>query len=148
MNTERFYRVARLVRDEIETLHTVTNLEALLTGLQSLANQPADANAQRQVSEARTALRALGGAGSNDWSSLDRQVVEELSLNDSLGQPLLDRLENVLGANEMTPSVAVGEVTPMVQRVREVRDHLNALIAAMEYLDVPSELPVGDAEIR
>lgn len=111
MNAERLHAVAKAIKAELDGLGVVANLDGLVAGLQGLTNQPTDAASQQQLSDARSALQQLGTAPSNSWPSSDRQISEELDLNDLLGSELLQRIEGVLARNEMTPAVAVAEIT-------------------------------------
>lgn len=147
MNAERLHAVAAVARDEIEALSVVSNLDALLTGLQGLANQPTDAASQQQISEARTALQRLAAAPSNGWPSSDRQIAEELGLTEVMGDQLLQRIEVVLARNEMTPAVAVAEITPIAEEVRSANAQLTALVAGLAFFGIGADQPAGDAEI-
>ena len=147
MNAERLHAVVAAASEELDELSVVGNLNALLEGLQGLASQPNDATSQQHVSEARTALRNLQSAASNEWSAADRAVIEELGVAEAMGLSLVDRVEEVLSTNEMTPSVAVSELTPVVERVREVHDQLRSLDLALSFFGIGSDEPGGEAEI-
>lgn len=136
-----------MVRDEIDTLAITPSLDALLAGLQGLVNSPGDAASQQQLSDARTALQQLATAPSNIWPSSDRQLCEELGIDDLLGDQLLERIEGVLTRNEMTPAVAVAELTPMIEQVKNLHAQLNAMAAAFAHFGLGADEPRGDAEI-
>jgi len=147
MNAERLHAVAVLVKAELDTLGVLSSLDQLVAGLQGLANQPTDASAQQQISDARTGLQTLSTAASNDWASSDRQTAEELGLDVVIGERLLERVESVLARNEMTPAVAVGEITPIAEEVGSATAQLSALVTALEYFSIGADEPTGDAEI-
>lgn len=147
MNTERLHAVARAIKNEFETMGLIANLDTLVAGLQGLANQPSDAASQQQISSARTELQRLAAAASNAWPSSDRQIAAELGLDRVLGTQLLDQIEVVLARNEITPSVAVAEITPVAEEVRNAHAQLTALVAALAFFNVGADEPAGDAEI-
>jgi len=147
MNAERLHAVARAIKDELESLSVVAHLDALVAGLQGLTSQPADAAAQQQLSDARTALQRLATAPSNSWPASDQQVADELGLRGVLGEELLQRIEGVLARNEMTPAVAVSEITPIAEEARQASAQLTALVAALAFFEIGADEPAGDAEI-
>jgi hypothetical protein len=147
MNVERLHAVARNLRDEIDALSVLENLSALLTGLEGQVNNPTDPGPQRQLSEARVALENLSTAPSNDWSSADKQVMLDIGVANVFGRELLVRVEDVLARNEITPTVAVDELTPVRDRLQSVHEQLRGLLEALEFFEIGSDEPVGDAEI-
>ena len=113
MNAERLHAVLRAVKAEFDSFGVGSNLDALTNGLQNLSNQPADSGAQQQISAARTALLQLQQAPSNAWPSADRQILDQLGLEEVMGSQLSTQIEEVLARNEMTPAAALDEIMPI-----------------------------------
>jgi hypothetical protein len=147
VNTERFRVIAGEVLDEMSSLQLLSNLESLVAGLDVLASQPSDAAAQARISEARTALQALENAPSNEWPASDRQVLDELSISDVLGDRLLASIEEILSRNEITPAVAASEIRPAFDRARSVNASLEAIVAAFNFFGIQPPRIGTDAEI-
>jgi hypothetical protein len=147
VNTERFRIIAGEVLDEMSSLQLLSNLESLVAGLDVLASQPSDAAAQARISEARTALQALENAPSNEWPASDRQVLDELSISDVLGDRLLASIEEILSRNEITPAVAASEIRPAFDRARSVNASLEAIVAAFNFFGIQPPRIGTDAEI-
>jgi hypothetical protein len=136
MNVERVHFVARAVADELASYDLVGLVGRLRKGLQALANNPADAGAQQEISAARTQLATLADAPSNGWPPTDRQILDGLGISDILGEALLQRVEDILARNDMTPSVAVNEIAPIHDRLTELAQHLSELLASFEFFGV------------
>src|SRR4051812_13575269 len=118
MNAERLHRVSQLVLDELSETGARDAVQRLTSGLRDLAGSPTDAAAQDVIAEAREQLAvALPNAPSNTWPPSDRQIVDEIGIADVLGQALLDRINGVLGQNQMTPNVAAAEIEPIASRI-------------------------------
>lgn len=147
VNIERFHAVALQVLAEWAELGVVETLESLRTGLQAMSNQPGDAGAQQRVSEARQRLQALASAPSEGWPSSDKQVVEELRLDNTLGGELFRRVESIMSRNEMTPSVALSEITPIHEDIVKSKERLSGVVEGLDFFDIPAETPRGHAEV-
>src|SRR6266508_1666178 len=150
MNAERLHMVARAVADELASFDLVDLVGRLRSSLEALANNPSDAGAQQQVSGARNQLAGLAGAPSNTWPPTDRQILDELGISDILGERLLGRIEDILGRNEITPSVARDEIAPIHDRLTEVAHGLSQLLDGLAFFgisqdDLADEFEVGVA---
>lgn len=144
MNAERLHLVAQSIADELAELNVAAVAGNLRDGLRGLANNPADAAAQQQVSDARSQLAPLAAAASNTWPPTDRQILDELWISDIIGETLRERFEEILARNDITPSVALEEVEPIVERLQEVTMHLSELLNGLKAFDISQDELVAD----
>jgi len=140
MNVERLHRVAQLILDELAENDTRGNVLRLRIGLETVALNPTDAQAQQVLSEARTQLhRTLSTVPSNNWPPSDREILDEIGISNVIGQTLLDRIEATLAQNPMTPSIALEEVDPIRERLDEGVRHLASLVRSLEFFGIGRE---------
>jgi hypothetical protein len=148
VNVERLHRVAQLVADELDADETRAYVERLRNALEGVTNNPADAQAQQLLSEARTHLqRTLPDAASNSWAASDRDLLDEIGVSDMIGQRLLDWIEDILARNQMTPSVALSEIDPIRERLDEVTTHLPTLLNDLKFFGIRSDDVVDEYEV-
>lgn len=137
MNVERLHRVAQLILDELAENDTREHVLRLRNGLEAVALNPTDAQAQQVLSEARTQLqRTLPTVPSNDWPSSDREILDEIGISNVIGQTLLDRIEVALAQNQATPSIALEEIDPIRERLDEGVRHLTSLMKDLEFFGI------------
>jgi hypothetical protein len=148
MNVERLHSVVQRIIDELQELNTRDHVQRLSNGLQTVVSNPADTGAQQLLADARTELqRTLPNAPSNNWPPTDRQILEEIGIAEVVGQELLDRIEEVLVRNQMTPSVAYNEIEPIRVRLDEVGEHLATLVANLDFFRIGRDDVVDEYEI-
>ena len=137
MNVERLHRVAQLILDELAENDTRGTILRLRIGLETVALNPTDTQAQQALSEARTRLqRTLSTVPSNDWPYSDREILDEIGISNVIGQTLLDRIEVTLAQNPTTPSIALEEIDPIRERLDEGVRHLTSLMKNLEFFGI------------
>ncbi len=139
--------MARAVQDELKQQDLVGLVGRLRDALQGLANNPSDASAQQALSDSRNQLAALADAPRNGWPPTDRQILDEIGIVDVLGERLLERIEGILTPNDMTPSVALGEIQPIHDRLTEVQRHLGELLESLSLFTIGTDDVVDDYEV-
>jgi hypothetical protein len=140
MNVERLHGVAQLILDELAENDTRGNVLRLRNGLEAVADNPTDAQAQQVLSEARTQLqRTLPTVPSNGWPPSDRAVLDEIGISNVIGQTLLDRIEEPLAQDQMTPRIALEEIDPIRERLDEGVRHLASLVRSLEFFGIGKE---------
>ena len=148
MNVERLHRVAQLILDELSENDTRGNVERLRNGLETVAVNPTDAQGQQVLSEGRTHLqRTLPAVPSNNGPPSDREILDEIGISNVIGQPLLDRIEEILAQNQMTPSIALEEIDPIRQRLDDVVEYLTRLVQSLEFFEIGRDDVVDDYEV-
>lgn len=149
MNTERLHAIAIAIIDDINTTKTDSTLKALVDSLQKQVSQPQAPEFQQQVSKQFTTLNtSLKDAPSNNFSPAWRQVLEELGLNDLLGDNLLKRVQKIFESNTITPSVALEELRQLNEQLVARKAALGQVIAAFKQLEIGAEeLEPGQCEV-
>lgn len=145
MNAERLHAIVNALVEEL----AATNTPALVRQLASALQQPQDPNQQQAAGTHRQQLQqALTDAPSNEFSPAWRQSLEELEVADLFGSTLLEGVESILARNEITPSAAAAELTPIADRLDSLNTALGAMSQGFEYFNIGAEeLEAGDFEI-
>jgi hypothetical protein len=148
MNIERLHRVAQLVLDELSEGATSADVSHLRDGLQAVSANPADGSGQQLISQSITHMRqTLPVAPSNNWPPSDRDIIDEIGISDVLGQRLLDRVDEVLARNQMTPSIALSEIDPIRERLDEVMAALTTLVQGLTFFEIGRDDVVDEYEV-
>lgn len=149
MNAERLHAIVDALRDEIAQTSYPEYLEQLVSGLRAAVESPNQSEPQEQISGARQSLKnALSEAASNDFSPAWKQEIEEMGIADILGDPLLKKIEDVLTANEITPSTAADEIAAIQERVQSLVAALDQASSSLSFFQIGSEhLTPGEFEI-
>jgi hypothetical protein len=149
MNAERLHAIIEALKDEVEQTNYPEFLEQLVSGLREAVESPNQPGPQGQISTSRENLKsALSEAESNDFSPAWEQEVEEMGISDLFGDPLLEEIEGILTANEITPSTAADEITQILERVQGLVAALNQAASSLSFFRIGSEqLSPGEFEI-
>lgn len=149
MNAERLHVIAKAVRKDLKDTRIVSNLQSLIAALNNLVSTPTDVSFQKEVSQARETLASsLSNSASNSYGATWEQVLEETDIRDRLGSQLLERIEAVFLANDLTPAVAAEELGVIQSDVTELQDAVASLIKSFSNLRIPDEeLEPGDSEV-
>ena len=96
MNAERLHAIAIAVKHELQGPNIPKLVSQLVDQLKNVVNQPQQPQRQQQLGSTRSALaKHLSDSASNEFSPAWVQAIEELGIRSSLGNPLLERIENV-----------------------------------------------------
>jgi len=149
MNTERLHAIAIAVIDDINKTKTDSTLNALVGALQNQINQPQQPPFQQQVSQhIKTLDTVLKDAPSNSFSPVWKQALKELGLYDLLGNNLLSHIQEIFQRNQITPSVALGELQSFQKQLATRKAALDQLIASFKQLEIGAEeLEPGQCEV-
>lgn len=149
MNAERLHAIVEALREEVAQTSYPEHLEQLVSGLRAAVESPNQPEPQQQISSARENLRnVLTEAASNDFSPAWEQEVEEMGIADLFGDQLLDEVESILTANEITPSTAADEIAQIQERVQGLVNALDQAGSSLDFLRIGSEqLSPGEFEI-
>jgi hypothetical protein len=148
VNIERLHAIANALLDK-EARPTEQLLTQLVTGLENMAREPAQPTHQQNVSSTREQLsELLRDAPSNHFSPGWKQSLRELGIADLVGEGLRERIEAILESNEMTPSAAAGELTPIATRVSDLRGSLENIHNGCAFFEIGAEeLAPGEYEV-
>ena len=149
MNAERLHAVALAICDDLKSTKTPQLLEQLRNGLQNQVNQPQQPSYQQQVSDTLKKLSdSLADAEANDFTPVWQQAVDELGAAQLLGNVLMERVREVFERNQITPSVALEEITEIHKEADALQKSITQLVTAMEQLNIGSEeLDPGECEL-
>lgn len=149
MNAERLHVVARSIHKEMVTSQVLSLLKALNSNLKQQINQPQQPQHQQEVANHLSSLyAALENAGSNDYSPAWVLTAEEIGAYNLLGSQLQARLQNIFERNQITPSVALEEVTTLYTEVGALMTSLEQLMSSFEHLYIGYEvLDPGECEL-
>lgn len=149
MNAERLHAIVNALKDEISGAGSVPLVERLRDNLQQSVNQPSQPGPQQEVSNLRAQLNErLSQAPSNNYSPAWREALDELGVSDLVGDGLRQRIELIFTANEITPSAAISELDPLVERVQQLQSALENVDNGLSFFAIGAdELVPGDFEI-
>ena len=149
MNAERLHALAKAISRDLSKAGVASEFENLVQQLKELSSSPGDASRQTRLSNQRKSLNErLSNAESNNWPPIWRQSVVELGISDLLGEPLRLRIEEIIDRNQMTPAVAVQELTLLQQEVAALQQAVTNLNAAFDKLHIGEEvLNPGQCEV-
>lgn len=149
MNAERFHAIVEALKAEIGETNYPELLDQLVTGLREAVESPAQPGPQETISTAREGLNnALRDAPSNDFSPAWHQALEEMGIADLLGESLLEDLEGILSANEITPQSAANDIAQIQERVQGLVSALDQASSALTFFQIGrEELMPGEFEI-
>jgi hypothetical protein len=149
VNAERLHAIVNALRGEMEEVETGALLPQLRDHLQQVVASPDAPGPQQEASRIRGELNErLSGALSNEFSPAWREALDELGVTDLVGDGLRDQIEEIFTRNEITPSAAVSELDPLVERVQQLQSALDSVHHGLSVLAIGAdELGPGDIEI-
>jgi hypothetical protein len=146
MNAERLHAIVNGLAEDLAATNTPALVRQLANALQQSAQDPSQ---QQTASSVRQQLEeALSSASSDKFSPAWRQSLEELGVADLFGSALLAQIEAILARNEITPSAAAADLTPIADRLDGLNDAIEQLRPGFEFFNVGAEdLAPGEFEI-
>jgi hypothetical protein len=146
MNVERLHAIVNALAEDLAATTAPTLVRQLATALQQSAQDPSQ---QQTASSTRQQLeQALADAPSNEFSPAWRQALEELGVADLFGTALLDQIEAIIARNDITPSAAAAELTPIADRLDQLNTALEQIRSALDFFNIGAEgLEPGEFEI-
>ena len=149
MNAEQLHAVALAVRADLSETNAVGHLASLQEALQNVVNDPQQPQHQQQVSDSLSQLtQFLENAPSNQFTPARQQILEAIGAQDLLGEPPLMTVQEILGRNQITPSLALNAVEDLRQRVTNLSAAIESLNDSMEQLKIGTEeLEPGTSEL-
>lgn len=149
MNTERLHAIAFEVKADIEQAQIVQLLQQLVTHLQNIVNQPQQPSHQQSLSNTKKSLlEKLSKSKVNEFSPAWTQALEEIGLNEYIGNNLAERINSIFAENQITPQVALEEIQRLHTKESEILTNLTNLINSFSYLKIGREvLSPGEGEV-
>jgi len=149
MNAERLHALAIAVIDDINKTKTDSTLQTLVKSLQNQVSQPQAPQFQQQVSQHLTTLATtLKDAPSNSFSPAWKETLKELGLHDLLGNNLFIRIQEIFQRNQITPSVALQELTELHNQLSNYKTSFEGVISSFKNLKIGSgKIEKGHCEV-
>lgn len=149
MNAERIHAIALAVKKDIERQGIVKLLTQLASHLQNVVSQPQQPNHQELVAKFRKDIeKQLRSASSNEFSPAWNQALQELNIDQLLGNNLADRIDSAFISNQVTPQVALQEIQELSTQMKELQTNLTQLIASFNHFQIGYEvLEEGESEL-
>ena len=149
MNAERLHGITVTLRKELTDNNILDKFQTFVNSLQTYVQQQNNAGIQQQFATSRDDfLNAVTATPSDAFSPVWRQLLTEMGGANLFGSALKERVRQALDRNQMTPSVALNEITQILSELQAFRDSLNNLDAALNHFHIESEeLAPGQAEI-
>lgn len=148
MNAERLHALVRALQNEQTQKNTVTHLQNLITALQNLVSQPAPAHQEALSQSIKTMDAALLDSPSDQFSPTWRAILEEIGIQDLLGNQLKESIDLILSTNQLTPAVGLKELQALQSRLQALKTALDQLASGFAYFKIGSEkLDPGQCEI-
>jgi hypothetical protein len=149
MNAERLHAIAAALKDELAKDDTPALLRQLVDETQAMGGAANPSGHQQNVANLRQQLgSALATARSNEFSPAWRQALDELGVATLVGDALREQVETIFGRNEITPTAAAEELTPLAEQLELLNEALAALRSAFRFFEIGSEdLAAGEFEV-
>lgn len=148
MNAERLHALADKLRAELD-LGSPQALNELVEAVRNSVQDPSNAGHQQAASDSRRRVgEILADAPSNSFSPALRQSLEEMGIAHLLGEALQEHVEEILARNEITPSAAAEELSPIAEELLNLDAGVNQLRTGLEQFNIGAEeLDPGEFEI-
>lgn len=149
MNAERLHAVILDIKKDMEATGLPGLLQTLATNLQNQLQQPQQANVAAKLGNTLNSLQGkLRESKVNEFTPAWRQTVDDLGVADLLGSALADQLRGIFERNQITESVALGEVSALKDRVEKLKTWVDSLASGFGGLKVGlDELAPGECEV-
>jgi hypothetical protein len=148
MNAERLHAIAAALEKELSEREIIDTLQSLTSALNSAVQQNTPANQQQLVTARDAFYEAISDTPSDHFTPAWRQILVEMGGEKLFGTNLKLRVQQIIADNQMTPSVAHGELKEILEELKNFRDRLTELKTAFELFNIGAEeLAPGAAEI-
>lgn len=118
MNINKLYTTANIILKDFSEKGISSHLQTMVSQLQNTINAPQQPSHQQELSKSKTNLyNGLKEASSNKFNTIDVAATEELGVHDYIGDSLLKKIDDIFSRNEITPSIALEELTKINQTV-------------------------------
>jgi len=148
MNAERLHALVLKVSEELVRTRAVDLLAAISSALQQVVGGQVGPG-QKRLGDAVTEFRnQMTESQVDTWSPAFLELLEEIGYRDFLGQKLLERVNQILASNEITPSLANEQIDAIRRRLEGLREACTAIKAGFETLSISSDTLVpGECEV-
>ena len=148
MNAERLHAVVLALDQEMNKSKIVGKMQDLVNALQNVINQPQGSNQDILAQNVKSVITALTNTAIDAFSPAYQQILYEMGGEDLFGSSLKLIIEEIFSRNQITPSIALGELQKIQHRLQAFKGALNQSAASFKVFGVDDEkLEPGDCEI-
>lgn len=119
MNAELLKDNLSYTLDLEDSVGVTAQLDAFVAAFEQLTNTPTDPNLQSAFKTALTALREVMYALEKDLTNIDRGRLQSVKALDWMSIAFAEKLQRLIGENNMTPTVALSEIKATVESRRK-----------------------------
>lgn len=144
MNVEALWDISHLIVSG-ETRYKIADaLSSVSQALQLLTANPADQNAQNQLSNSLAELRRACKSSEYNLSPSERYRLQELGCLHLFSEDLASVVRDLIRANAMSPSVARASLEEKISERREVVEHFSALKKSVKFFELEGSYVAED----
>jgi hypothetical protein len=148
MNSEKLAEITNKLYETEKKFRTQSNLEALVSQLQSLVSQPHDPSSQSALAAARSEFKKSVERMTDSFPPRDMERIGEIDTDGYFNPTFVDKVSNEIDTNAMTPEVARAEIADWATDRESFLSALETLVETLEFFNLGySELKVGEAEL-
>lgn len=136
MNLGRFHEVVNLVASELSEDKIVGLLSELESALQQSISQSNDDTAKNFRTKLNDLKSTLEGAESNMFHASKREILNNIGASDRIGKGLWLRIQRAISANNLTPALAMTQISKIRRDVEEFYGSIKQIDDAFTKLDI------------
>ena len=145
MNVAKLHYVASTVAGEMKDSNLPSLVGNLAAHLEQSITQPNEETANQYRDTLQSLKDAADGCDSNSFTPSEREILSEMSGDRLTGQGLVERVQEVLNEEAVTPGRALKRLTAINTQVNTFYKSVNNLLAGFESLKVEYDT-LGDDE--
>lgn len=148
MRAEQVYDVAWDIKEELKANNIVELVTDLASTLEQLSTSPS-ADVEGAISVLRTKIEAvLLESGIDKYPPSRYEIIEHMKITSLFGNRLQQRINNVLTANQVTPSKAAEGIKKISQALTALQRHATNVVTALSYFEIGTDdLNPGEFEL-
>lgn len=149
MDASRLYAILSDIRSEFDSLSTSSLLQQLIATLNQVAAAPAEPSHVISYKTAREAMiQALSEAPSNHMAPTKRMLLVQVGGDSYVGNGLLDRVDNALRENLLSPQSAATEIQRINKETTKFMEMIASVVTSLTTLNIDSDsLEPGQVEL-
>ncbi len=141
MNTEHLYDLAKKLVDHYSETAIIELLDNLIIYLNTQDQQ--SIAGQIEIIE-----KILQNAPSKNYDIIWKNTMDELGFSSLYGDSLLRKIHDIFQRNQITPQIAVNELTSIKDTIAQLNGHMANLVAAFVHLNIDGySLRAGKCEV-
>ena len=140
MNAEQLHKTCLELRQEIDSLGLLAELQQLTGSLQNSINQPSQLQYQEQIGTSKNKLiNSLAQIESSERPVIKQQIIDKIGGSHLLGGALKTRIEESFIQHDVTPALVQKDITEMHSELTNFREGLDQLVAGFERLNIEAD---------